>query len=393
VEITGRNGQGKTSILDAIFWALAGDKVVQDKPVREGVDKGTITVDLGAYKIVRTFKVKDDGTVTKSITVTNADGFKASNPQEILKGLVGDLTFDPLSFARMKPIEQVKTLRSLVPGFDFEANDMHIKTTFDLRTDTNRRIAQLKALINDSVVPADAPESPVSLSALTDELQAALDHNSSVDRLERQQKQHKDEIAETQDEIAELKSQLLEKEQYLETLLEVDLGDIPERQNIDVIRERISGSEAANALHAQRVNHDNLVSELKAEEDKAETFTTRIDLMKQDADKAVRSAQLPIDGLEITEDSILLNGQPFSQASDAEQLRASVAIAGAMNPTLRIIRVRDGSLLDSQSMALLAGYAELHGLQVWVESVDSSRPTAIIIEDGHVVGQIAEAAE
>lgn len=69
---------------------------------------------------------------------------------------------------------------------------------------------------------------------------------------------------------------------------------------------------------------------------------------------------------------------------DAQQLRASIAIASAMNPKLRVIRVRDGSLLDSDSMALLAGFAEANDMQVWVETVQSGRPGAIVIEDGQV---------
>lgn len=393
VEITGRNGQGKTSVLDAIWFALGGDKVVQEKPIRDGAEKGVITIDLGEYKVVRTFKAKEDGSFTKAITVTNADGFKASNPQEILSGLVGNLTFDPLSFARMKGEDQVKALRSLVPDFDFVANDKATKEAFEARTAVNRRVTQLKAQLASSSVPEDAPAEPVSLSALTTELQEALSHNSSIDRAERQRASHDDSIRETREEIAELKAKLAELEKQLEELLDVELGDLPERKDIAEIQQRIADSERLNGLYAKRKAHEQIAKDLKAEEDAAAELTTKVEAGRKAAADAVRAAQLPVDGLELTEDSILLNGQPFSQASDAEQLRASVAIAGAMNPKLKIIRVRDGSLLDPESMALLAGYAELHGLQVWVETVASGREAAIVIEDGYVAGQVAEAAE
>ena len=98
----------------------------------------------------------------------------------------------------------------------------------------------------------------------------------------------------------------------------------------------------------------------------------------------MREAKLPVPGLELTEEEILLNGQPFNQGSDAEQLRVSIAVAGALNPRLRVIRVRDGSLLDAKSMAALSEYAEEHDLQVWVETVASNRQTAVVIEDGRV---------
>lgn len=393
VEITGRNAQGKTSVLDSIWMALGGDKAISEKPIRDGADKGTISIDLGDYKVVRTFKAKEDGSFTKSITVTNVDGFKAGNPQEILNGLVGNLTFDPLQFARMKTEDQVKALRSLVPDFDFAANDKAVKEAFDTRTSVNRRVAQLKAQLAASPAPEGAPEEPVSLSDLTTELQQALDHNTRVEKAERAKAQHENEIEETRQEIADLKTKLKEKESYLEELLDVELGDIPARKSIEEIQSRIQDCERLNALHARRKAHEQLAEELRAEEEVSADLTQKVEAGRKAAADAVRSAQLPIEGLELTEDSILLNGQPFSQASDAEQLRASVAIAGAMNPRLRIIRVRDGSLLDPESMALLAEYAEANDMQVWVETVASGRQAAVVIEDGHVVGQVAEAAE
>lgn len=78
-----------------------------------------------------------------------------------------------------------------------------------------------------------------------------------------------------------------------------------------------------------------------------------------------------------------LEGVPFGQASDAEQLRASIAIAMASNSKLRVIRVRDGSLLDADSMALLSDMADKKDFQVWIERVGEGA-TGFIIEDGHV---------
>ena len=93
---------------------------------------------------------------------------------------------------------------------------------------------------------------------------------------------------------------------------------------------------------------------------------------------------MPVPGVAFDDGAVLLDGLPFDQASDAQQLRASIAIASAMNPKLRVIRVRDGSLLDKDSMALLAEFAETNDMQVWIETVQSGRPGAIVIEDGMV---------
>ncbi|WP_164894988.1 hypothetical protein, partial [Mesorhizobium sp. M7A.F.Ca.AU.001.01.1.1] len=87
-------------------------------------------------------------------------------------------------------------------------------------------------------------------------------------------------------------------------------------------------------------------------------------------------------------------GQPLDQASQAEKIRVSVAIAAAMSPKLKVAIIKDGSLLDKKSWALLEQFAIEHDLQVFVETVDSTRPTAIVIEDGSIrQEQALEAAE
>ena len=99
--------------------------------------------------------------------------------------------------------------------------------------------------------------------------------------------------------------------------------------------------------------------------------------------QAIQQAKLPVEGVAFGDDSIMLNGVPFEQASDAEQLRASCAIAMAGNPTLRVIRVRDGSLLDSEFLAIVAQMAEERDYQVWIERVEPGKQ-GFVIEDGMV---------
>jgi hypothetical protein len=81
---------------------------------------------------------------------------------------------------------------------------------------------------------------------------------------------------------------------------------------------------------------------------------------------------------------VLLNGIPFKQASGAEQLRASLAMAIALNPKLRVIRIADGSLLDSDNLALVEAAARENDFQVWIEMVGDGDGRGIVIEDGEV---------
>ena len=106
---------------------------------------------------------------------------------------------------------------------------------------------------------------------------------------------------------------------------------------------------------------------------------------------AISLAKMPVAGLSLGDGEVMLNELPFEQASDAERLKVSIAIAMAMNPKLRVIRIRDGSLLDENSMKAIAEMAHEGGYQFWVERVETSGKVGIVLEDGEVIADNQEA--
>ena len=146
VEITGRNRQGKTSLLDAIWWLITGGNNVQSQPIRSGETEAVIVGVLGEdgsdkrLKVTRTFKLKrtelakiaegeepDPTEWATTLKIENEDGFAAGKPQEMLDGLIGSLAFDPLAFLHAKAKDQVVMLRDLLK-LDFTEIDTAIKT-------------------------------------------------------------------------------------------------------------------------------------------------------------------------------------------------------------------------------------------------------------------------
>ena len=91
---------------------------------------------------------------------------------------------------------------------------------------------------------------------------------------------------------------------------------------------------------------------------------------------------IPVENIHFGDGIILLDGVPFEQGSDAEQLRACLAIAMARNPELKVIRIREGSLLDEDSEKLVREIATKKGFQIWQEKVDSSGKVGFFIEEG-----------
>src|SRR3990167_8327172 len=96
-------------------------------------------------------------------------------------------------------------------------------------------------------------------------------------------------------------------------------------------------------------------------------------------------AAMPVPGLGFGEGSVTFDGVPFDQAETSAQIRVGVAIAMAANPKLRVIRIKEGSFLDQDNLALIAEMARAHDYKVWLERVDTSGKVGVVIDDGQVV--------
>lgn len=388
VQITGKNGQGKTSVLDAIWWALDGVKNVQAKPIRDGEEKAVVRLDMGEVKVTRRFTAQEDGSYTTSITVENAEGARFSSPQSMLDKMLGELTFDPLAFMRMKDRDQVLAMRSLVPDFDFEQAEASIKIAFDKRTESNRTAKDARAAANqiELELPDTIPER-VNFSDLSKEWNDAHIKNAEIDQEAKRQSEFD---AERTNVALEIK-RLTEKLEKLDQMIE-DFDPIPDRIDTDAIRAKMDTVEANNQIAENAERRDFLLEQAKEAEQLSEALTRDIDRIKAEAQGAIAGADMPIDGLSIDQGVVHLQGIPFAQASDAQQLQASIGIAMALNPKLKVIRVRDGSLLDDDAMTTLTEMAEKHDYQIWIERVDSSGTIGFVMEDGHLKGQVFEKA-
>ena len=411
VEITGRNGAGKTSILDAIWWAIEGAKHVQAAPIRKGANKARIKLDLGEVKVTRTFnRGKDDeNAVTTSIIVENEAGARYPSPQKVLDDLFGVLTFDPMAFLREDPKKQLAMLRGLVPDVDFAAIDKANAEDFAKRTDANRNAKALRAQAAGIVVPAGLPDEPVDEAALVAELEQAGEQNALIEKRKANRataEQTRDHLTanaaalvkranELREQAAELEREAderLKEAQDLTVKLE-NADPLPDPVDTASVRERIANAAAINRGIEARERRRQIEGRAADFEDEAERLTAAITERKARVEAAIKAAKMPVAGLGFGDDGALLNGLPLEQASDAEQLRTAVAIAMAMNPTLRVIRVRDGSLLDDGSMKLLAEMAETRGYQVWVEMVNTTGRVGFVIEDGRVASTPASRRE
>ncbi|MBY0256927.1 AAA family ATPase [Methylobacterium sp.] len=409
VEISGRNGQGKTSVLDAIWWAVSGTTHIQAVPIRKGENEARIRLDLGDLKVIRTFRRREEGGHTTSLVVESADGARYQSPQKMLDSLLSALSFDPLAFTRMDGKAQLETLKRFVPGVDFAAIEKASKADFDRRTEVNRTIRTLRSQAVSIEVPAGTPAERIDDAALVAKLEEAGEFNTDLERRRIRREQAEDEVAAQEASIETLRARAKQlRHDADEADAEADkinarmvvtrgkLADaeaLPEPIDTLDLRQRIADAGRINAAVAQREQRERIEKQVQAAETEAAALTKAIEDRATQKREAIAKADLPVPGIGFGEDEILLNEVPFDQASSAEQLRTSVAIAIAANPKLRVIRIQDGSLLDEEAMRILAEMAQAADYQVWIERVGAGSTVGIVIEDGAVAGSMVVATE
>lgn len=406
VQITGPNGSGKTSVLDAIAWALQGTKEVQAVPIRKGAKTARVKIDLGDLIVTRKFS--ESGS---TLVVENKEGLVHKTPQAILDKLLGTIAFDPLAFARQKPRDQFDTLRSLVKvDVDFLAIERDNAADFAKRTELNREAkAKRASAVAMGQFPTDLPDERIDTAALVDAIAEAGKHNADIERekerrsntakrildLNAEAAKHSDTASRLRreaDEADERSRKAAAEAERIRGLLAA-VPPLPNPIDPYEVRSRLRDAEAMNANIDRRNQQAATIEKARNLEAEAEQITARMAEREQQKRDAIAAAQMPVEGLGFGDGQVLLNGVPFEQASDAEQLRASCAIAMAMNPKLRVLRIRDGSLLDENGLRLLAEMADANEFQIWLERVDTSGKVGVILEDGHIKAAAAEVAE
>lgn len=380
VIIAGENGAGKTSLLDAIPALLAGGRKFKlEKPVREGAESGYAEMDVGDYHIRRDWKA-DGGPGT--LTVTAQDGLKVRSPQELLDKFIGDLSFDPLKFLSLKSREQVTTLlKAFGVGYDPDDAERRRKAVYDQRTSVNVAIRELKGTLETLPKPmADTPEAEVSVGMLTDQFvkvrSLLTEATNATEAIRSRVKQ----ITDLEAQLSKLRAEVAD--------LEILVNELPRIQrDHDEAKAALDSAEETNrrvrdAARWQEINGDRL----RRESDQRE-LTAQIEAIDAAKEKALAGADLPIPGLGIGDAGLTLQGIPLEQASSAEALRLSVAVGMALNPQLKVLRITDGSLLDSKSLAAIEAMAKARDFQVWIEKVDESGKVGFVIEEGRMQPQ------
>lgn len=391
--LTGRNGAGKSAVLDALSLALT-NKGPAD-PIRHGAQRAEVRLEISGQDATITVErsVTRRGT---DLRVSSADGTRFRTPQTLLDALWSN-SADAMEFARMKPRDQAEMLRKLA-GLDCSDLDQERQWRYDQRTQINRDLARSMAELDRMPpVPPGTPDKAVDVGERLDALKAldgrARDNRTMLAKRDQHlaaAEQFRRKIGDLEDQIVRLMKEKQEatfKAEADETLAQsIEIPPAPTDEEFEAARKAIRDVEAINtavrarqARNAAKGEHDALVAQADAMTD---------DLRRIDDQKASRiaKAKFPVEGLSVDDAGPLWNGVPVSQISTGQQISLSARIAMARKPRLRLLVVRDGSNLDAEALDALARTAAQEGYQVLVEAVrDQAGPVGVHIQDGEVV--------
>jgi phage FluMu protein gp41 len=242
-------------------------------------------------------------------------------------------------------------------------------------------------------VPDGLPKEKVNEAALVEELREASTYNEGINRQQRQrdedrghrdvlQRDINDNLAKVQELQARIKALNIKLQKADEEMAAWE--PLPALKDAEQLAAQITEARTINQGIARRQQRELFDKDITALDEEVEKLTAAMTEREAIRAKAISEAEFPIPGLAFGDNEVIYEGFSFNQASNAAQIRASVAIGMASNPELRVMLIKDGSLLDAKSMNVIAEMALEHDFQVFMEVVDTSGKVGIYIEDGEV---------
>jgi energy-coupling factor transporter ATP-binding protein EcfA2 len=408
IKITGANGSGKTSVLDAIMLALAGARGGPSAPVRRGAGRGVVRLDLGDIRVTRTWF--EGGDSKGEMFIEAEDGRRYGTPQRMLDALMGEISFDPLAFIHMDVKRKAEELRKLLNIDDvlnaIRADEENDYTTRREQTKLKKTLEAQRANVH---VPEGLPAKKRDIDAMTEELAKVAEYNIGIERMKLDREKveasvEKDgQTAENlrrriEDITKELHQMILEAEMLERSNAKhkaiIDAWEpLPEPKDATAMGEEIAAARGINAGIDRRSQAERMDAEIAAVSATIANLDDAIDAHRAKATKLIAEAEYPVEGLGFENDEVMYNGLPFAQASNAEQIKVSIAMGMALNPKIRVMRIKDGSLLDANSLAVVEAMAEKSEFQVWMELVDTSGKVGVYLEDGEIAAIDGEVRE
>ena len=390
--IGGRNNQGKTSVLDAIAWALGGKKMMPSDPHRAGsVMDPEIRVQLSNGMIVERKGKNSD------LKVTDPSGRKSG--QAILDSLIGEMALNIPKFMEMSSKDKARTmLQKMGISDQLAAIDREKEKLSAERLYVGRQARAKEESLKSMERYPDAGEEIWSAADLIDQQQAILLKNAENARKRGQIGQYEQDLKRLNEDINTQEMRLNQMKQHrMQIMSDLEIAKKDALELFDESTEELQDNISKIDLHNQQVRANQAYK--AAEEQTTELrksfkdLNLRVAELDQKRLGLLQGANLPLSGLSVNEAAELIyKGQRWDNMSGSDQLKVAAAICQAMNPHCGFVLLDKLEQMDQQTMEEFGQWLEAEGLQAIATRVSTGDECSIIIEDGRVKREEAQAA-
>ena len=381
--VGGNNNQGKTSVLDALAWALGGDRFRPDAAQRDGaVAPAHLKVTLSNGVVVER-KGKN-----ASLTVTDPTGRRSG--QQLLNAFVEPLALDLPRFMEASDKEKADILLRIIGiGTELHTRDMEIKALYDKRTFTGQLAAQKKHFADELISYPEAPDEPVSASDLIRRQQDILARNGENQRKRAQLAAIEERTRQLAQRVQELTRDLEVAEHQLSAAHD-DLQDA--RKSTEQLQDESTAELEASIRDIEEINRKVRANlEKSRAEDEAARYASDYDklteaITQKRADRMalLNGADLPLPGLGVENGALTYNGKHWRDMSGSDQLRVAAAIVRRLNPDCGFVLLDKLEQMDMTTLQEFSAWLEAEHLQAIATRVSTGSECQIIIEDGMV---------
>jgi len=382
--IGGKNGQGKTSVLDAIAWALGGDKFKPSTAIRDGsMVAPSLKVTLSNGLIV------ERGGKNSSLKVIDTNGNKAG--QQLLNEFIEQLAINLPKFMAANSNEKASILLQII-GVEDQLRELDTQENqlYNRRTEIGRIADQKKKFALEMVSYSEAPKELVSASELIKRQQDILARNGENARKRDNVQQLRNRHSYLNEKINELKdklNELVNEQNNVYSDLETAHKSVKELvdESTAELEDSINNIDAINVK--VRANFDREKAEIDAEDYSKQyaNLTADIEEIRKSKNDLLNNANLPLPELSVENGELIYKGFKWDNMSGAEQLKVATAIVRKLNPNCGFVLMDKLEQMDVETMKDFGAWLEAEGLQVIATRVSTSKDEcSIIIEDGYV---------
>lgn len=388
--VGGNNNQGKTSVLDALAWALGGDRFRPDAAQRDGaVAPAHLKVKLSNGVVVER-KGKN-----ASLTVTDPTGRRSG--QQLLNAFVEPLALDLPRFMDASDKEKADILLRIIGiGSELHTRDLEIKGLYDKRTFTGQLAAQKKHFADELISYPEAPDKPISASDLIRQQQDILARNGENQRKRNQLDKLIDEKNQLYFTLRDLDEKIEDlKEEYEQTqakFTDLEKQIFQARKSAAQLQDESTAELEASIRDIEDTNRKVRANLEKARaEDEAAQYSGEYDrlteaIQQKRADRMalLNGADLPLPGLSVEDGALTYKGKHWRDMSGSDQLRVAAAIVRRLNPDCGFVLLDKLEQMDMTTLQEFSAWLEAEGLQAIATRVSTGSECQIIIEDGMV---------